>query len=293
MKKSKDDCSVEAYIFLLPALFLFVLFNLIPIIYSFYLSMVKWDGFSIEKKFIGLKNYINLFKNMEFYNSLYVTILYTVLVTAGSIIIGMFLANLLNKGLKFKTFYRTAYFIPVVTATAASGVVWKYLLDPSQGIVNKFLNYIHIPSVQWLTSPFWVIISISLVGIWKKIGFNMIIYLAAMQSISPSLYESASIEGATNYEQFKFITKPLLKPTTLLLIIMSFIDSFQVFDQVYVMTMGGPMGASNVLGLYMFREGFSVGHVGYASAVGWIIFLFVFVATIIQFRITNKGGELQ
>lgn len=293
MKKSKDDCSVEAYIFLLPALFLFAIFNLIPIIYSFYLSMVKWDGFSIKKKFIGLNNYINLFKNMEFYNSLYVTILYTILVTAGSIIIGMFLANLLNKGLKFKTFFRTAYFIPVVTATAASGVIWKYLLDPSQGIVNKFLNYIHIPSVQWLISPFWVIISISLVGIWKRIGFNMIIYLAAMQSISPSLYESASIEGATNYEQFKFITKPLLKPTTLLLIIMSFIDSFQVFDQVYVMTMGGPMGASNVLGLYMFREGFSVGHVGYASAVGWIIFLFVFAATIIQFRITNKGGELQ
>ena len=122
MKKSKDDCSVEAYIFLLPALFLFAIFNLIPIIYSFYLSMVKWDGFSIEKKFIGLNNYINLFKNMEFYNSLYVTILYTILVTAGSIIIGMFLANLLNKGLKFNTFFRTAYFIPVVTATAASGV---------------------------------------------------------------------------------------------------------------------------------------------------------------------------
>lgn len=293
MKKNKGENTVEAYLFLLPALILFALFNIIPIIYSFYLSFVKWDGFSIEKKFVGFKNYIDLFKNVEFYNSLYVTILYTILVTGGSIVIGMFLANLLNKEVKFKTFFRTAYFIPVITATAASGIVWKYLLDPSQGILNKFLNYIHLPSIPWLIHPFWVIISISLVGIWKRIGFNMILYLAAMQSISPSLYEAADIDGATKYKKFRFVTVPLLKPTTLLLMIMGFIDSFQVFDQVYVMTMGGPMGASKVLGLYMYQEGFSVGHVGYASAVGWIIFLFVFLATIIQFKISNKGGELE
>jgi multiple sugar transport system permease protein len=293
MKRKKSENTVEAYLFLLPALILFGLFNIIPIVYSFYLSLVKWDGFSIEKKFVGLKNYMDLFKNMEFYNSLYVTILYTILVTGGSIVIGMFLANLLNKEVKFKTFFRTAYFIPVITATAASGIVWKYLLDPSQGILNKFLNYIHLPSIPWLIHPFWVILSISLVGIWKRIGFNMILYLAAMQSISPSLYEAADIDGATKYNKFRFVTIPLLKPTTLLLIIMGFIDSFQVFDQVYVMTMGGPMGASKVLGLYMYQEGFSVGHVGYASAVGWIIFLFVFLATIIQFKISNKGGELE
>lgn len=293
MKKNKGENTVEAYLFLLPALILFALFNIIPIIYSFYLSFVKWDGFSIEKKFVGFKNYIDLFKNVEFYNSLYVTILYTILVTGGSIVIGMFLANLLNKEVKFKTFFRTAYFIPVITATAASGIVWKYLLDPSQGILNKFLNYIHLPSIPWLIHPLWVIISISLVGIWKRIGFNMILYLAAMQSISPSLYEAADIDGATKYKKFRFVTVPLLKPTTLLLMIMGFIDSFQVFDQVYVMTMGGPMGASKVLGLYMYQEGFSVGHVGYASAVGWIIFLFVFLATIIQFKISNKGGELE
>lgn len=293
MKKNKEEHNIEAYLFLLPALTLFALFNIIPIIYSFYLSLVKWDGFSAQKKFVGLKNYADLFKNVEFYNSLWVTIIYTILVTAGSIIIGMFLANLLNKELKLKTLFRTAFFIPVITATAASGVVWKYLLDPSQGIINKFLNYIHLPSIPWLVNPFWVILSISLVGIWKRIGFNLIIYLAAMQSISPSLYESADIDGAAKYEKFRYVTIPLLKPTTLLLIIMSFIDSFQVFDQVYVMTMGGPMNASNVLGLYMYREGFSVGHVGYASAVGWIIFLFVFIATIIQFRISNNGGELE
>lgn len=288
-----NEQNTAAYLFLAPALVLFSLFNVIPICYSFYLSMVKWDGFSAHKKFIGLKNYINLSQNISFYNSLYVTVVYTIIVTAGSIVIGLILANLLNRNLKYKTFFRTAYFIPVVTATAAAGVVWKYMLDPSQGIINKFLNSIHMPSVPWLAHPFWVIVSISLVGIWKRIGFNMVIYLSAMQSIPSSLYESADIDGAAKFEKFKYVTVPLLKPATLLLVIMSFIDSFQVFDQVYVMTNGGPMGASDVLGLYMYREGFSAGNVGYASAVGWVIFLFVFAATIVQLKINTKGGEFE
>jgi multiple sugar transport system permease protein len=253
---------------------------------------MKWDGFG-AKKFVGLKNYINIFKNLEFYNSLFITIVYTILVTLGSIIIGIILASLLNKDVRGKVFFRTAYFMPVVTATAAAGIVWKYMLDPSQGIVNKFLNYIHLPSVPWLIHPFWVVISISLVGIWKRIGFNMIIYLSAMQSIPGALYESADIDGATKFEKFKYVTVPFLRPTTLLLIIMSFIDSFQVFDHVYVMTKGGPMGASDVLGLYMYREGFSIGNMGYASAVSWVIFIFIFLATIIQFKLNKKGGELE
>lgn len=291
MVKSKNQ-NLVSYTFLLPAIVLFMLFSVIPIVYSFYLSTMKWNGFSIDKEFIGIKNYINIFTNKNFYNSLFITIIYTILVTLGSILISMFLANLLNKELKFKSIFRIAYFIPVITATAAAGVVWKYMLDPSQGIVNKFLNSVHIPSIPWLTNPFWVIISISLVGIWKRIGYNMVIYLSAMQSISNSLYESADIDGATKFEKFKHITIPMLKPTTLLLIIMCFIDSFQVFDQVYVMTNGGPVGASDVLGLYMYREGFASGNVGYASAVGWVIFLFIFIATIVQFKISNKGGEL-
>lgn len=281
-----------AYLFLSPVLILFIFFNVIPIFYSFYLSTIKWDGFGANKIFIGIGNYINILKNTEFYSSLGITIVYTILVTTGSIIIGMMLASLLNRDVKGKVFFRTAYFIPVVTATAAAGVVWKYMLDPSQGIVNKFLNYIQLPSVPWLTHPFWVLVSISFVGIWKRIGFNMIIYLSAMQSIPNTLYESADIDGATKFEKFKYVSIPLLRPTTLLLIIMSFIDSFQVFDQVYIMTNGGPMGASDVLGLYMYREGFSAGNIGYASAVGWVIFIFIFLATIIQFKISNKGGEM-
>ncbi|MFA9396768.1 MAG: carbohydrate ABC transporter permease [Clostridiaceae bacterium] len=281
-----------AYLFLLPAMILFAIFNMYPILYSFYLSFLKWDGFNISKKFIGLSNYLNLFTNMEFYNSLFVTIVYTALVTIGSLFLGLVLADLLNKGLHFKSFFRTIYFIPTVTATAAVGIVWKYMLDPSQGIVNKFLNAINIPSVPWLNNPFWVLIAISLAGIWKRIGYNMIIYLSAMQSIPTALYESADIDGATKHTKFKFVTVPLLKPTTLLLIIMSFIDSFQVFDLVYVMTNGGPMGSSNVLGLYMYREGFSANNLGYASAVGWIIFAIVFIATIIQFKFSNKDGEM-
>lgn len=287
----KKGDNVVAYAFLLPVIILFAIFNAFPMLYSLWLSFVEWDGFSPQKKFVGIQNYLTLSKSSEFYNSLYITIVYTVLVTIFSILIGMLVANMLNSKIRFRSLYRTLYFIPVVTATAASGVVWKYLLDPSQGIINKFLTMFQLPPVPWLTDPFWVIISISMVGIWKRIGFNMVIYLAALQSISPGYYEAADIDGATDFEKFRYITLPLLKPTTILLTIMSFIDSFQIFDQVYVMTNGGPMGASDVLGLYMYREGFKIGHIGYASAVSWVIFLFVFIATLIQFKITGKGEE--
>ncbi|GAA0180343.1 sugar ABC transporter permease [Clostridium sediminicola] len=278
-----------AYIFLLPALVLFFIFNFCPIIYSAYLSTIKWDGFSRDKKFVGIQNYFQIITNNEFYHSLFVTIIYTLLVTFISLIIGMILASLLNNSIKGKLFFRTAYFIPVITATAAAGVVWKYMFDPTQGIINKFFNFVNLPSIPWLNNPFWVIISISIVGIWKKIGFNLIIYLSALQSISPVYYEAADIDGASSIKKFIKITLPLLKPTTFLLIIMSFIDSFQIFDQVYVMTNGGPMGASDVLGLFMYREGFKVGHLGYASAVGWIIFAFIFTLTIAQSKLSNKG----
>lgn len=286
----KGDNTV-AYVFLLPVIILFAVFNAFPMLYSLWLSFMEWDGFSPQKKFVGMQNYLNILKNSEFYNSLYVTIIYTALVTILSILIGMLVANMLNSKIRFRSLYRTMYFIPVVTATAASGVVWKYLLDPSQGIINKFLALLHLSPVPWLTDPFWVIISISMVGIWKRIGFNMVIYLAALQGISQGYYEAADIDGATDFEKFRYITVPLLKPTTILLVIMSFIDSFQIFDQVYVMTNGGPMGSSNVLGLYMYREGFKIGHIGYASAVSWVIFLFVFIATLIQFKVTDKGEE--
>lgn len=288
--KKKDNFT--AYLFLMPVIVLFLLFNVFPILYSLYLSFIKWDGFSPNKKFVGLKNYSLLLSSEEFHHSFIITIVYTILVTALSIAIGMVLANLLNKKIRFKSVYRTMYFIPVITATAAAGVIWRYMFDSSQGIINKFLNYIHLPSVPWLSHPTWVLISISLVGVWKRIGFNMVIYFSALQSISPMYYEAGEIDGATKWQKFRYITVPLLKPTTLLLIIMSFIDSFQIFDQVYVMTSGGPMGASDVLGFYMYREGFKVGHLGYASAIGWVIFAFIFAATLIQLKVNKKGEEV-
>ncbi|SKA87984.1 multiple sugar transport system permease protein [Caloramator quimbayensis] len=288
--KKKDN--ITAYLFLMPVTVLFLIFSVIPIIYSLYLSFIMWNGFSINKKFVGFNNYVLLFSNNEFYHSFIITIVYTVLVTTLSIIIGMILAYLLNKNIRFRSLYRTMYFIPVITATAAAGVIWKYMFDSSQGIINKFLNFIHLPAVPWLSHPIWVIISISLVGVWKRIGFNMVIYISALQSISPLYYEACEIDGATKGQKFRYITVPLLKPTTLLLVIMSFIDSFQIFDQVYVMTNGGPMGASDVLGLYLYREGFKVGHLGYGSAIGWVIFAFIFAATLIQLKINRKGEEV-
>ncbi len=284
---------LTALIALMPAMLVLGIFSIYPILYSGYLSLHDWDGFSPNRAFVGLQNYLDLFNSAQFWHSLQITLIYVVSITVLSSIGGLFIALLLNSGIRGVTFYRILYFLPVVTATVAAATVWRYLLDPGSGLVNTLLRQIGVQGPAWLTDPRFALLAVILVGVWKRVGFNMVIFLAGLQTVPHVYYEAAMVDGANTRAQFRYITLPMLAPTTLLVAIMSLIDAFLVFDTVFVMSngTGGPVGSTEVLGFILWREAFRYFNLGDASAVGWILFLMVLIVTIVQWRIFGTSSR--
>jgi multiple sugar transport system permease protein len=277
-------------LFLLPTIVVLGTFNFYPALYSLYLSLFEWNGLSPTREFVGLANYARLLASGEFWNSLRVTLLYAGGVTLLALALGLGVAVLLNQPIRGQTLYRVLYFLPVITPTVASGVVWKYLFDPIQGVVNRGLGGIGITGPSWLSDPSWALAAVVVVGVWKRVGFNMVVYLAALQGIPKTYYEAAQLDGAGPGQRFRHITLPLLAPTTFFLVVTALIDAFQVFDLVYVMTSGGPLGGTDVLGYYLYRQGFRYSELGFASAVAYVMFALIFMVTLMQFRLT-RGGQ--
>jgi multiple sugar transport system permease protein len=282
-----------AFFMLLPALLVLGIFSFFPILYSGYLSLNDWDGFAPSMDFVGLQNYADLLKSDAFWHSLRVTGYYVAGMTTLSVIGGLAVALLLNTGIKGMAIYRVLYFIPVVTATVAAATVWRYLLDPGSGLVNVALREVGIRGPAWLTDPTWAMPAVILVGAWKRIGFNMVIFLAGLQTIPKSYYEAAMVDGADGWARFRNITLPLLAPTTLLVVIITLIEAFLVFDAVFVMSnaTGGPIGSTEVLGFVLWREAFRYSNLGDASAVGWVLFLIVLAITAFQWKVFGARAE--
>lgn len=279
-----------ALVFLFPAIVILGTFNFYPALYSLYLSFFEWNGTSPTKTAVGLQNYARLLSSAEFWNSLRVTVLYAGGMTVVALALGIFVALLLNQPIRGQALYRALYFLPVITPTVAAGVVWKYLFDPSQGIVNRSLEGFGMAGPNWLSDPNWALVAVIIVGIWKRVGFNMVVYLAALQGIPRSYYEASRLDGANGWQVFRFITLPLLGPSTFFLTVTALIDAFQVFDLVYVMTAGGPLGSTDVVGFYLYRYGFRYYELGFASAIAYAMFLLIFIVTIVQFRLSRGGG---
>lgn len=280
-----------ALLFLLPAIVILGVFNFYPALYSLYLSFFEWNGVSPERPFVGLQNYQRLFASAEFWNSLRVTLIYAGAMTLAALALGMFVAVLLNQDIFGRALYRALYFLPVITPTVAAGVVWKYLFDPSQGVVNRLLGGIGIQGPSWLTDPGWALVAVVIVGVWKRVGFNMVVYLAALQGIPRMYYEAAELDGANAWQRFRAVTLPLLGPSTFFLSVTALIDAFQVFDLVYVMTSGGPLKSTDVIGFYLYRYGFRFYELGFASAIAYVMFALIFVVTIVQFRLSRGGSR--
>ena len=279
-----------ALLFLLPAVIILGTFNFYPALYSLYLSFFEWNGVSPDKPFVGLENYRRLFASGEFWNSLRVTVVYAGAMTVAALALGMVVAVLLNQDVRGRAFYRALYFLPVITPTVATGVVWRYLFDPSQGVINRGLSGIGIAGPSWLTDPTWALAAVVVVGVWKRVGFNMVVYLAALQGIPRAYYEAAELDGASSWQRFRHVTLPLLAPSTFFLSVTALIDAFQVFDLIYVMTSGGPLGSTDVIGYYLYRYGFRFYELGFASAIAYVMFALIFVVTVIQFRLSRGGG---
>lgn len=277
-------------IFLLPNLIGVILFKIVPILYSFIISFTDWDLIG-HLNFIGIKNFIQIIKDPNFWNSFKNTCQFILGYIPLVLVFGLGTALLLNKKMYFRPFFRTIYFLPVVTSWVAVSLVWKWLYNPNYGLINYLLSLIGIEGIHWLNDPDTAMLSIVLTSVWKDIGFVMVIYLGRLQSISPSYYEAASIDGANSFRKFWNITLPLLTPATFFVIIISLINSFQVFDQVMIMTEGGPAGATEVIVQNIYNHAFRYNEMGYASAMSWLLFLVIFIFTLFQMKLQNKGAD--
>lgn len=274
-------------IFLLPNFIGFIFFIGIPIFASFGLSFTEWNLIS-KPSFIGLENYKNLIADEEFkaafFHTVYFILGYLPLVMSGALGIAL----ILNKKIKGRMFFRAAYFVPVITSWVAVSLIWKWLFNPSYGLINYGLSLIGISGPAWLHDPAWAMPAIIITSVWKDLGFVMVIYLAGLQGISPTYYEAADIDGATAFQKFRNITFPLLNPTTFFVLIISLINSFQVFDQVMIMTEGGPAGSTSVLVERIYKHAFDYYEMGYASAISWVLFFIIFVVTLVQMKIQKR-----
>jgi multiple sugar transport system permease protein len=268
-------------LFLGPGLVGFVIFYVVPIITSLYVSFTEWDLLS-SPEFIGLKNYQTLVGDPNFWMALKNTMFYILGYLPAVVAIGLGVALLLNSKLKARTLFRGVYFLPVVTSWVAVSLVWAWLFNPVYGLINYLLSLGGIAGPNWLTDPSTAMIAIIITSVWKDIGFIMVLYLGGLQNISPSLYEAASIDGANNFKKFWKITLPMLQPTTFFVVMISLINSFQVFDQVNVMTGGGPGNATNVLVQNIYKSAFGFFEMGYAAAMSWALFLIIFAVSLVQ-----------
>jgi len=290
-KKQWDDLPI-ALLFLLPSILLFAAFNFYPMVAAIRLSFYKWDNLSVAPVFSGFANYIKLFSDIRFWISLRVTFGYTIGVTAISIALGLVLAVILNhRWLFLRSFWRTLYFLPAVTPTVAAAMVWILLFNPNFGYVNTFLGYFHIQEQTWLSNVNLALPTLMSLGIWRRLGFTVIMYLAALQAIPQEYYESARVDGANAWQIFSHVTVPLVAPTTLMLVTLGLIDSFLVFDQVLVMTRGGPADATLVIGVYLYTSAFSFFKMSYGAAISVVVLIIIATITILQWRFVGFGSS--
>jgi multiple sugar transport system permease protein len=284
---------LKAYAFLLPNLIGFLSFTLIPIIVASGLCFVKWD-FANPMVFIGLKNFAKLFKDDTFQISLLNTFYYTFVSVPLTIIIALLLAVLLHQKLKGIEIFRTIFFFPYISSMVAVAVVWNFLYHPSMGPINEFLKAIgvHNPPL-WTSSTVWAMPALIIMGVWKQVGYYMVIFLAGLNGIPEQLYEAVTIDGANAWQRFRNVTLPLLTPATFFCSVLLVISSFKVFDQIIMMTNGGPGRATNVLVYDVYIQGFQFFKFGYASAVAMVLFMIVLGFTLIQFKLEKKWVNYQ
>lgn len=274
-------------VLLLPSLIGMGAFYLLPVAASLVLSFAEWDLLT-PIKWIGLGNYAAILNDGTMWQALRNTILFILGYLPSVVVLGLALALLLNRRLKGRTIFRAIYFVPVVTSWVAVSLIWKWLLNPQYGLINYGLSLIGIKGPGWLFDPSWALPGVILTSIWKDMGFVTVIYLAGLQEIPEHLFEAAALDGATPWQRFRTITWPMLAPTTFFVTTISLISSFQVFDQVWIMTQGGPAGATSTMVELIYKNAFSYSKMGYASAISWVLFLFIFTVTIAQNRLQKR-----
>lgn len=288
-KKTRND--KEAYLMILPAYVIFVVFILIPIVMVLYYSLTDFNMYQAPK-FQGLNNYIKLFKDQDFLDSVKNTLLYTAVTLTIQLALGLLLAVLLYRKSKAVPIFRTALYLPNVMSMVCVSMVWLWIYNPNFGLLNNVLKMLGISQQQFLLNPKQAMWCIILIGIWKNCGYSMVIFLGGLTGIPASLYEAAELDGAGAIRKFINITWPMLQPTTFFLVVTGIVNSFAVFEQVNILTDGGPLNKTTTIVHQIYRRGFLEFKMGYASAMAVLLLLFSLIVTMIVFKFGNKGQDV-
>jgi multiple sugar transport system permease protein len=275
-----------ALIFLAPSLAGFLVFTLFPVGASLALSATRWDLIG-KPAFVALDNYQDVLRDFLFWRVMANTAYYTGGAVPLVIVASLALALALNGPIRGRTLFRTLFFMPVVSSTVAVAMVWRWIYAPF-GVVNSLLTRLGLPALGWLTTPTWAMPAVILMSTWQSVGYSMVIFLAGLQGIPRHLYDAAAVDGATGWRRLWHITLPLLSPTTFFILVMAVIRSFQAFGQVYMLTEGGPAYATSTIVFYIYERAFLALHMGYASALAWVLFGVVFVLTLIQLYLQQR-----
>lgn len=283
----------EGYVFVLPSLLHLLVFFLIPLGFSLWLSFHDWRGLTTRNiPFVGLENYQFMFGDTRWWNAVWNTLVYTFVSVPLGMALSLLVAIVMNQKIPGIYAFRAMFFLPVITSWVAVSVVWLWILDGRLGLLNYALSLVGIDGPDWLSDPRTALLALILITVWKGLGFQMVIWLAGLQAIPKELYEAAIVDGANRVQQFRFVTLPMLAPTTFFMLITGVIGSFQVFTPVFVLTKGGPLGSTDVAVYRIYERAFVNFDFGYASALAWVLFVFIFVATLIQlyYMRRNLGG---
>lgn len=300
----------EAYLYLLPAFVVLGMFSFYPVVKSIYMSFFDWSLLRQEQYFVGLENYQRILNDKVFHQAINNTIRYVIGYVPFSIGLALIVAVLLNSKIKFRGVLRLAYFLPWVTSSVAISMVWRWIFNQHYGLLNMiltrlaeivngvvgFLTLGNFPAVwqfsnpNWLMDPKFTIINIIIIGVWKSMGYNIVIFLAGLQNIPSELYEAAEVDGASPWQSFRKITLPLLSPTTFFISIISIIGAFKLFTEIYVLYTGrpGPLNSGMTIVYYVYRNAFERYRMGYASAAAYILFGIIFVFTLIQMAVAKR-----
>ena len=300
--KRNLSTNLGPYMYILPAMLVILVFQLLPMFYALFLSLFRWDMIS-PSRFVGLRNFAIIFQDSDFWLSLFNTSIFAL----GSIVIGLgvslAVAVLLSKSICGLGFFRTAYFIPYVASMTAIAIVWRWIFQPS-GLLNAVLKPafsflsgilpIGLSEIRWLQHPGWARLAIIIFIVWKTMGFNILIFLTRLLDIDRSYYEAADIDGANAFDKFRYITWPLLMPTTLFLLTISTIFSFQMFIPVFILTPdGGPLKSTTTSVFYLYKTAFSSNLFGYACAIAYVLFFIILALTLIQRKVLGKKAKYE
>jgi ABC-type sugar transport system permease subunit len=283
----RDD--LVGWAFAAPFVILFVVFLAFPILASFLLSFTSFGLRDIANpvgtSVIGIKNYVDLFADPKFWKALFNTFYFVVVGVPVTLAIGLLIATALSRGItRFRTAFRVGYYLPVITSIVAIAVVWRFLLNPDAGLINMLLGGLGIKGPAWLADPVFAMPSIIAMAVWRNLGFAMVVFLAGLQTIPATLYEAAGIDGAGRWQAFRYVTIPMLRPTILFMTVITTIGYLQLFEEPFVMTLGGPLDSTLSITMYMYQQGFTFFHQGYASAIAYVLFVIVALIAFLQFK---------